>query len=254
MGWQHVSPLGQPRDLSPHRPYRSSLPHGRRVTFHQPPQGLGRCPKLHFSMVYLLVWVDDTSEAGTYGMAIVWISSLQARVSLMVEALEMLSSLTSKGSHWPYILIQLYEGTKYMTLPEDRHICILPQEKAESQSGQISQLHFSVSTQEAQIPKGGFCQGISKGYGPKGDSWPWGPLAFCQIHIMPVVWKIWTELGDHCKSPKNGTLQVRSHMWLVLWLPYNYIGHSLQTWPHHLHRLGHYLQGGHSVCLPMESA
>ena len=95
---------------------------------------------LHHGMAYLLVRVDDTSEAGTYGMAIVWISSLQARVSLMVEALEMLSSLTSKGSDWPYILIQLYEGTNHMPLLEDRHICILPQEKVESPSGQISQL------------------------------------------------------------------------------------------------------------------
>ena len=73
-------------------------------------------------------------------MAIVWISSLQARVSLMVEALEMLSSLTSEGSDWPYVLIQLYEGTNHMPLLEDRHICILPQEKAESLSGWISQL------------------------------------------------------------------------------------------------------------------
>ena len=91
-------------------------------------------------MAYLLVRVDDTSKAGTYGMAIVWISSLQARLSSMVEALEMLSSLTSKGSDWPYVLIQLYEGTNHMPLLEDRHICILPQEKAESLSGQISQL------------------------------------------------------------------------------------------------------------------
>ena len=73
-------------------------------------------------------------------MAIVWISSLQARVSSMVEALEMLSSLTSKGSDWPYVLIQLYEGTNHTPLLEDRHICILPQEKVESPSGQISQL------------------------------------------------------------------------------------------------------------------
>ena len=58
----------------------------------------------------------------------------------MMEALEMLSSLTSEGSNWPYILIQLYEGANHMPLPEDRHICILPQEKAESPSGQISQL------------------------------------------------------------------------------------------------------------------
>ena len=100
----------------------------------------GDIQKLHHSMAYLLVRVDDTSKAGTYGMAIVWISSLQTRVSLMVEALEMLSSLTSEGSNWPYVLIQLYEGANQMPLPEDRHICILPQEKTESPSGWISQL------------------------------------------------------------------------------------------------------------------
>ena len=100
----------------------------------------GDVQKLYHGMAYLLVRVDDTSEAGTYGMAIVWISSLQARVFLMVEALEMLSSLTSEGSNWPYILIQLYEGANHMPLPKDKHICILPQEKAESPSGWISQL------------------------------------------------------------------------------------------------------------------
>ena len=100
----------------------------------------GDVQKLHHGMAYLLVRVDDTSETGTYSMAIVWISSLQARVSLMVEALEMLSSHTSEGSNWPYVLIQLYEGANHTPLLEDRHICILPQEKAESLSGQISQL------------------------------------------------------------------------------------------------------------------
>ena len=100
----------------------------------------GDVQKLHHGMAYLLVQVDDSSKAGTYGMAIVWISSLQARVSSMVEALEMLSSLTSKGSDWPYVLIQLYEGANHTPLPEDRHICILPQEKVESLSGWISQL------------------------------------------------------------------------------------------------------------------
>ena len=73
-------------------------------------------------------------------MALVWISPLQARVSSMVEALEILSSLTSEGSDWPYILIQLYEGANHMPLPKDKHLCVLPQEKAESPSGQISQL------------------------------------------------------------------------------------------------------------------
>ena len=91
-------------------------------------------------MAYLLVQVDDTSEAGTYSMALVWISTLQARVSLMVEALEIVCSLTSEGSDWPYILIQLYEGANHMPLLKDKHICVQPQEKAESPSGQISQL------------------------------------------------------------------------------------------------------------------
>ena len=91
-------------------------------------------------MAYLLVQINDTSEAGTYGMALVWISPLQARVSSMVEALEILSSLTSEGSDWPYVILQLYEGANHMPLPRDKHICVLPQGKAESPSGQISQL------------------------------------------------------------------------------------------------------------------
>ena len=100
----------------------------------------GDVQKPHHSMAYLLVQVDDTSEAGTYGMALVWISPLWARVSLMVEALEILSSLTSEGSDWQYVFIQLYEGANHMPLLKDKHLCVLPQEKAESPSGQISQL------------------------------------------------------------------------------------------------------------------
>ena len=73
-------------------------------------------------MAYLLVQVDDTSEAETYSMALVWISPLQARVSSMVEALEILSSLTSEGSDWPYVLLQLYEGANHMPLPKDKHL------------------------------------------------------------------------------------------------------------------------------------
>ena len=100
----------------------------------------GDTHKLHLGMVYLLVWVDDTLEVGNYGLAIVWISSHQARMGSMGEALESLSSLTSKGSDWPYILIQLYEGANHMPLPKDRHVCVLPQGEAESPCGQISQL------------------------------------------------------------------------------------------------------------------
>ena len=100
----------------------------------------GDVQKLHLGMAYLLAHVDDTSEVGTYGMAIVWINSCQARMFSVVEALEMLSSFTPEGSDWPYVLIQLYEGTNHMSLPKDRHVCILPQGEAESPSGWISQL------------------------------------------------------------------------------------------------------------------
>ena len=86
-------------------------------------------------------------------MALVWISPLQARVSSMGEALEIVSSLMTKGSDWPYVLIQLYEGTNHMPLPKDKHICVQPQEKAESPSGQISQLkiHWLLSARPSVV-------------------------------------------------------------------------------------------------------
>ena len=132
--------MGQPRDLSPHRPHRSFLPHGRRTAFHWPLKVWRDAQKLHLGMAYFLVWADDTPEAGNYGLAIVWIDSCQARMVSMKEALEALSSHTPEGSDWPYVLIQSYEGANHMPLPKDRHVCVLPQGEAESPSGQISQL------------------------------------------------------------------------------------------------------------------
>ena len=86
-------------------------------------------------------------------MALVWISPLLARVSSMVEALEILSSLTSEGSDWPYVFLQLYEGANHMPLPKDKHICVLPQEKVKSPSGQISQLkiHWLLSARPSVV-------------------------------------------------------------------------------------------------------
>ena len=107
---------------------------------------------------------------------------------------------------------------------------------------------FSDSAQGAEILKGSFHQGISKGDGPKGDSWPQGPAIFLLIHLLSVVWERRSERGDHRKPPKNGTLQVGPHMQQVLWLSYNYVGHSPQAWPCHLRRLGCCLPGGHSAC------
>ena len=113
----------------------------------------GDVQNLHHGMAYLLVQVDDTSEAGTYGMALVWISPLQARVSSMVEALEIVSSLISEGSDWPYVLIQLYEGANHTPLPKDKDICVQPQEKVESPSGKISQLkiHWLLSARPSVV-------------------------------------------------------------------------------------------------------
>ena len=86
-------------------------------------------------------------------MALVWISPLWARVSSMVEALEVVSSLTSKGSDWLYVLIQLYEGANHIPLPKDKHICVQPQEKVESPSGWISQLkiHWLLSARPSVV-------------------------------------------------------------------------------------------------------
>ena len=93
-----------------------------------------------------------------------------------------------------------------------------------------------------------------KEMGLKGIHDPEALQHFARYTYCLWVWKIRTEWGDHRKSPKDDTLQIRSHLWPVLWLPYNYIRHSLQAWPNRLHRLGHCLQGEYSTGLPMEFA
>ena len=102
----------------------------------------GDAQKLHLSMAYFLVRADDSSEAGNYGLAIVWIDSRQARLVLMGEALEALSSHTPKGSDWPYILVQSYKDANHTPLPKDGHICVLPQGETRNPSGQISQIQI----------------------------------------------------------------------------------------------------------------
>ena len=91
-------------------------------------------------MAYLLVRVEDASEVEGYGIALVWISPHQAQASMMEEALGILSTCISSGPDWPYVLTQLYEGTNHAPLPKDKHLGILPQGKAESLCGWISQL------------------------------------------------------------------------------------------------------------------
>ena len=94
----------------------------------------------HPNRAYLLVWVDDTPNAKTYGLALVWVNPLQARAAAMVDALDTLATFAYKGPDWPYILIQLYEGANHMPLLVNKHLGVLAQEKMEGPSGPISQL------------------------------------------------------------------------------------------------------------------
>ena len=94
----------------------------------------------HNNMAYLLVHTEDASEAESYSLALVWISSHQAQASTMEEALGTLSACIPSGPDWPYVLAQLYEGSNHTPLPKDKHLGILPQGKAQSPCGQISQL------------------------------------------------------------------------------------------------------------------
>ena len=100
----------------------------------------GDTQKPHDGMAYLLVRVEDASEVEGYGIAVVWISPHQAQASTMEEALGILSTCISSGPDWLYILTQLYEGANHAPLPKDKHLSSLPQGKAESPCGQISQL------------------------------------------------------------------------------------------------------------------
>ena len=100
----------------------------------------GDTQKPQDSIAYLLVKVIDISEVEGYSMALVWISPHQARASMMAEVLDILSTCTSNGPDWPYVLTQLYEGSNHVPFPKDKHLSILPQGKAESPCGKISQL------------------------------------------------------------------------------------------------------------------
>ena len=89
----------------------------------------------HRNMAYLLV------HTKSYGLTLVWISPLQIWASMMEEVIRTLSACISSGPDWPYVLAQLYKGSNHTPLPKDKHLGILPKEKAEeSLHGWISQL------------------------------------------------------------------------------------------------------------------
>ena len=100
----------------------------------------GDIQKPHDGLAYLLVRVEDASEVKGYSIAIVWISPHQAWASMVEEALRIVSTCISSGPNWPYVLTQLYKGANHAPLPKDKHLSVLPQGKAESLCGWISQL------------------------------------------------------------------------------------------------------------------
>ena len=100
----------------------------------------GDTQKPHGGMAYILIRVEESSEGGDYGLALVWISPHQAWASMTEEALGILSTCTSNGLNWPYVFIQLYEGANHVPLPKDKHLGILSQGNVESPCRQVSQL------------------------------------------------------------------------------------------------------------------
>ena len=103
----------------------------------------GNAQKPHQHMAYLLVWVDNTHIARTYGLSLVWVSLLQTRVSLMVEALEILTTFAFKGLDWPYTLIQLYEGANTCLSQRTNISVFYPRRRRTVQVGGWANLKFT---------------------------------------------------------------------------------------------------------------
>ena len=67
-----------------------------------------------------------------YGVSIVWVDPSQVRAASMEDVVGKLTACTASGTHWPYALVWLHEGTCHAPLPKDRHLGILPQRGAEA--------------------------------------------------------------------------------------------------------------------------
>ena len=101
----------------------------------------GNIQEPHHNIAYLLVCTENTTEDRQYSVSLVWVNPNQTRTSTMEEAVEKLAACPSSRTDWPYVLVQLYEGSHHTPLPKDKHLGILPQGKAEETScGLISQL------------------------------------------------------------------------------------------------------------------
>ena len=103
---------------------------------------LGEGQKLCHDITFLLVLAEEgVTGARNYGLLTVWVNPSQARVPSMEEVVGKLTACTFSGPNWPYVLLQLHEGTCNVPLPKEEHLGILPQRGAEATPcGWISQL------------------------------------------------------------------------------------------------------------------
>ena len=77
----------------------------------------------------------------TEGLSIIWTGPSQVRTDSIQEAVGKLTACTPIGTNWPYTLVQLHEGTFHTPLPNEWHLGVLPQRRAEAvHCWQISQL------------------------------------------------------------------------------------------------------------------
>ena len=92
-------------------------------------------------IAYLLVQVENAMKDRHYVISIVWVNPNQVRAATIEEVVKKLTTYTSSGTDWSYVLAQLYEGLHHAPLSKDKHLGILSQGGvAETYCGQISQL------------------------------------------------------------------------------------------------------------------
>ena len=90
---------------------------------------------------YLLVHFGNTTEERWHSVSLAWVNPHQSRTSTLEEVIEKLATCPFSRTDWPYVLVQLYEGSGHVPLLKGKHLGILPQGKVERTScGQISQL------------------------------------------------------------------------------------------------------------------
>ena len=98
--------------------------------------------KLCHDIDFLLVLAEEEATgARVYGLLTICMIPSQARVPSMKEVIEKLTACAFNGPDWPYVLVQLHEGTHHVPLPKEGHVGILPHRGAEvTPCGLISQL------------------------------------------------------------------------------------------------------------------